>query len=862
MTKNKNIKIIEQALGYPLSNEQIAILESDFKTPTLVNACAGAGKTTTMIISIIYQAMCGHAMPGNTLCVTFSKEAQLDMKEKYSEIIGKITKIYPQASQWQQPQFRTFHSFFLQALKIIYPKWQPVITSWDKHTPELYRQIKHPKEALTNYENVEQKMNLYDQLINHNYSYNGINVNTQNKQAKIILKNIQHDPQNQLRPLLQFFGILDDEAINDYCQVINKYNQIKKQTHTIDFSDIQTFLANALMNVPGTKDVLHSYFNPIHRVFLDEFQDISQIQWNLITNVIPSEAFNHLVAIGDDDQSIYRFRGSDPTFILNFTKRMPNAIKFNLSTNYRTYNNILNTVKPIIQSNTLRLDKNLKAFNKDGIVKRGIRHDIDTDYAIDQFIYNIKHNPDKKFAILARNNSSLSVITDKLANHEIYSDYGKSKKFIFQNTKLYNIVYNLMRALYNDQFDLLVKYSNRIGYNKMKEFLQKYQSNHTSLKAFLTDNSWSTDLMQIINKSKGWTKQQYIEIDQKLILIRNNVLKINEYKNADDQITKERLPLTIFRIVQQLTNDYFQYMLQNNYLGINKDSFDYIMDYLASLVRRAPSMEAFFITEDNKKLAMENQQSNHQKFHVKALTFHRSKGLEFDQTLIYTSSVCGINIQNYRLASIFPANNTIDQTIDKIIKQPILSLSLMMANDLESLELIKKALYKKDPDKETAIEDIIKDVVDHDFKYIPDLDFNVDIIKENQNLKNLIFLEINGIAKNVEEEKRLMYVAVTRAKDNIIFDQDPKNDIITQLLSLPKDCDIDEPIKDDTIKQDLDDTAKANPANYENLSEVMKLLSNPDNLKLISQIMHNQERRNNDWSPLVNFHTMGLKFKN
>ena len=65
---DKNIKIIEQALGYPLSDEQVAILQSNFDNPTLVNACAGAGKTTTMIISILYQAMRGNVLPINT-CV-------------------------------------------------------------------------------------------------------------------------------------------------------------------------------------------------------------------------------------------------------------------------------------------------------------------------------------------------------------------------------------------------------------------------------------------------------------------------------------------------------------------------------------------------------------------------------------------------------------------------------------------------------------------------------------------------------------------------------------------------------------------------------------------------------------------------
>ena len=782
---DKNIKIIEQALGYPLSDEQVAILQSNFDNPTLVNACAGAGKTTTMIISILYQAMRGNVLPINTLCVTFSKEAQEDMTKKYQQLVTKLAKVYPQANTWQQPDFRTFHSLFLEALKVLYTRWQPDITSWDKYIPELYQQIKHPKEALTNYENVERKMNLCDQLINHNYSYDGINLNMNNRQVQIILNNLEHDSNDTLTPLLQFFGVIDSDIINDYKRVVTTYAQIKQRENKIDFSDIQTYLSRTIQNQPNNINLLHQYFNGIFRVYLDEFQDISQIQWDLITQIMPKKALDHLVAIGDDDQSIYRFRGSDPTFILNFAKRMPNAVTFNLSTNYRTYANILDTVKPMIESNSLRLTKTLKAFNSGGKIIRDIRHVVDNDQAIQQFIDDVKANPNGHYAILARNNSNLSILTDRLANTEIFSDYGQSKQFIFQNTKLHKIIYNLMHALYQDEFDLLIQYSNRIGFKKMKNFLLGYQKDYKTISNFFDQSSWRDDANQLYQGTKSWNKHQYGDMIDKLVTIRSDLKQINEYKAAEDPITKKYLPQTIFKMVRQLTADYFDYMNKNHYLGISSDAFEQVMDYLNMLIKKSPTMEAFFIVENNKKLAMEGQNLSQQRYHVQALTFHRSKGLEFNEILLYTDSTCGVSRDNCRLAKLFPAKLTIDQTIEQIDKEPILSLALMSANGLTSLEQIEQALYPDDPEARTRLDNTIYQVIDSNYAYVPSMHLNLDAVKQNQNLKNLVYLEINSIAKNVEEEKHLMYVAVTRAKDRIIFDQAETNDVITQTLDLP-----------------------------------------------------------------------------
>ena len=170
------------------------------------------------------------------------------------------------------------------------------------------------------------------------------------------------------------------------------------------------------------------------------------------------------------------------------------------------------------------------------------------------------------------------------------------------------------------------------------------------------------------------------------------------------------------------------------------------------------------------------------KIKISAMTFHRSKGLEFDETLLFTTKDGPISRVNYMLNEFFPANDTIDETTKRIIDNPTMALALMDANDLESMTRIRRLFFSHDPEALLRFNNLMQQIESSNFEYLPEIKIKSDKLKADQNLQRLIFLEINGISKNVEEEKRLLYVAVTRAKHKAIFDQAPENDIITSQL--------------------------------------------------------------------------------
>lgn len=781
---DQNIKIIEKALDLKLSDEQLAILESHFQQPTLVNACAGAGKTTTMIISILYQAMCQKTRPEEVLCVTFSHDAKEDMVAKYTKLKTKLAEIYPPASTWQAPYFSTFHALFYHRLKDLYPHYPFHISKWSNYTSELYKQIRHPREVLTNYENVEKIMELSEWLTNHGYTYDGLTVNHNSSTVKVIIKNLKQPDQSDLDALLNYIGVIDEKRIQDYVNVIKKYHEIKSLHHEIDFSDMQSMLLNALQEDPARITLSQAHISQrqhIKQVYLDEFQDISPMQWTLMHYLLTQEIQNHLVAIGDDDQSIYRFRGSDPYFILNFAKKLNNAKQFNLSTNYRTSENILNVAKPMIESNQLRLVKSLKAYNRGGEVKVRVRESSENDPALKIFIDDIKNHPERKYAVFARNNNDLSIITDILAQHESYSDFGQNPQYIFQNTKIYRIYYELIHSIVQDDFQEFVRNSNRIGFNRFKKFLLGYQADYSSLSDFLEKSTWLKDLQQQITSDiKPFDRHTDKENLSILLNIKSNVKQFREYQKAEDAVTKKYLPRVIFNLVDQLTKPYFNYMLKNHYLGLSKYEFNEIVEYFKKLIHDAPSCEAFFIKEQTKKAEME---SDHQNGNIRAMTFHRSKGLEFDETLIYTTDQSPVSREMYLLDEFFPANDTIPKTLNRIIDNPTLALALMDANSLESMTRIRKMFFSNDEEALERFNNLLAQVEQSNFEYLPEIKIDSDKLKADTNLQRLMFLEINSIAKSVEEEKRLLYVAVTRAKRKAVFDQAPSNDIITAQLN-------------------------------------------------------------------------------
>lgn len=784
------IQKIEAGLGYQLSAEQVAILTSNFQNPTLVNACAGAGKTTTMITAIFYQALTGQTATNQVLGITFSKKAQADMGLKFAQIQQKIATSVPEVKRYQMPRFRTFHALFLHLLQKIYPYYHFNIVNWSKYTHVLRQDIQHPREALTDYENVKRIMDQAETLINMGYSYDGLTIRQNEHNVQIIVDNLinetaPRDNHHQLLCLLHYYGMLEPDDINDYIRVVKHYQQIKHDHSEIDFNDMQYMLENALTDLKQSahnQQIVQQQLRPIKQLYIDEFQDINPVQWELIMQLFKPAIINHIVVIGDDDQSIYRFRGSNPNFILNFakkfagTKRYRDAQTFNLSTNYRTKANILNLVKPMIESNTLRLAKSLKAHQSGGEVDRQIRTDA-VDQAILDLANDIAAQPQSKFAILARENADLSLLSDCLAEQGIYPKFGENNdKYIFQNTKVYQTIVTLMHAIYYDDFTEYQANANRIGFYSYQNLVNQYH--YQTISEFLTKSNWQRDLQQKTNgfSREAWqAKQNY----QKLYALKENFRLVQE--NRDEPTTQKYLASTILDMVFNMTSDYYDYMLKNHYLGITKTQLDAIKAHLRFLTHNAESCGAFFLKENQKKTAMLNSESP-----VEIMTFHRSKGLEFEETLIYSGLKDNATEANYLLSQQFPARQSPKDMVDIIINEPAKSLALMSANGLQSVVLFNQAVNATE-EMQINFNNLMTTIQTSEFTYLPVIKFNHDQFKHNRKLINLMYLEINNLVKQVEEEKRLLYVAVTRAKNKVIFDQAISQGIITQQLNFRKE---------------------------------------------------------------------------
>lgn len=789
--KNATIHQIEQGLGYSLSDEQVAILKSNFQQPTLVNACAGAGKTTTMITSIFYQALEGHTTTNQVLGITFSKKAQEDMERKFAQIQHKIATAVPQVNQYKMPQFKTFHALFYHLLQQIYPNYRFNVIEWSKYTHLLIKDIQYPREALTDYENVKRIMNQAAMLINMGYSYDGITIRQNEHNVKIIVDNLispteKRDNYHQLKCMLHYYGILEPTDIDDYIRVIQHYKDIKKDHSEIDFNDMQYMLENALTNLQqktNSQRIVNLELQSIKQLYIDEFQDINPVQWELIMLLFDADIINHIVVIGDDDQSIYRFRGSNPTFILNFAKRFDhtdryhNAQTFNLSTNYRTKENILKLVKPMIESNTLRLNKSLKAHNPGGTVEHKVR-DQAHDQAVIQFVKDARAHPDYKMAILARENTDLSLLSDYLAEQGLYPKFGENnQRYIFQNINVYQNFVTLMHAIYYDDFTEYRQNANQIGFSSFRNFLNQY-SQYAKISEFLKDSNWQNDLQSQISgysKNSWQAKQNY----QRLYELKENFQLIAENKN--EPATQKYLTTTIFDMIINMTSDYYDYMLKNHYLGISKSQLQNVKSHLKDLTRHAESCGAFFLKESQKKAAMISTDSK-----IEIMTFHRSKGLEFDETLIYNSNQDEISPETYLLSQVFPAKQTPDDLVETIIKKPAKTLALMNANRLASLALFNQTM---NPNEEMQISfaNLMRTIQNSDYLYQPVIKFNQQKFRQDRKLINLMYLEVNNLVKYVEEEKRLLYVAVTRAKNKVIFDQPINPGIITSQLNFSKE---------------------------------------------------------------------------
>ncbi|MGW7394888.1 UvrD-helicase domain-containing protein, partial [Streptomyces venezuelae] len=330
-----DIKTMQQRLGLIFSDEQIPVIEWKNK-PLSVIACAGSGKTTTIELNMIYKTLNYRVNPTDMLCITFSKTSQLDMDNRYN----KLYEIVAQTPPIERPHFTTFHALFKRILEYFKGERFKVVQI-EKYKYQLMRAIGF--KSANNFdlnELIDAIANYRSSLINTLESIDG-------------LENIENIPDAL------------DFTYDEYTKVISTYLDLKKQHDEIDFEDMQSLLLEMLEDDNKREAVIQYFNNTYKHVYIDEFQDISPIQYAII-DIMLNEDYSNFTVIGDDDQSIYKFRGSSSDFILQFPNQIQGSQTLYLSTNYRCKSKILNNVKTSIEMNERRFKKDFQSHRKGG----------------------------------------------------------------------------------------------------------------------------------------------------------------------------------------------------------------------------------------------------------------------------------------------------------------------------------------------------------------------------------------------------------------------------------------------------------------------------------------------------------------
>ncbi|MBR5057609.1 MAG: UvrD-helicase domain-containing protein, partial [Clostridiales bacterium] len=308
-----------------LNDEQREAVLHD-EGPLLILAGAGSGKTRVITYRIAYLIRVRGIWPSNILAITFTNKAANEMRERINTLIGDTSR-----NMW----VGTFHSMFARILRrhaelLDYTPTYSILDSDD--------QGKVIKEVV-------KEMELNDKLF-----------------APRLVQTIISKAKNDMQSPEEFSALAGgDMRLSTIARIYRRYNDRLLANNAMDFDDI---LFNTVRLFKENPDVLTMYQEKFRYILVDEYQDTNHCQYVLIQ--LLAKRYRNLCVVGDDDQSIYSFRGADLRNILDFEKDFKDAKVIKLEENYRSTATILNAANGVIAHNKKRKMKVLRTSGEDG----------------------------------------------------------------------------------------------------------------------------------------------------------------------------------------------------------------------------------------------------------------------------------------------------------------------------------------------------------------------------------------------------------------------------------------------------------------------------------------------------------------
>lgn len=312
-----NCGVRKQEMAFSKAQTQ-AIMHKD--GPMMVLAGPGSGKTTVITHRVQYLTKEYGIDPGDILVITFTRAAAEEMRERYEALTGGGSRV----------TFGTFHSIFFRILKLAY-----------RYTAD-------------NIVREEQQMQFVRELA----QAGGLEPEDENEFAASILSEISSVKGERIA-LEHYYSKNCPDAV--FRQLYAGYEEKMRRAGLIDFDDMMVLCLELFTE---RKDILSAWQRRYRYILIDEFQDINRLQYEIVRMLAKPE--DNLFIVGDDDQSIYRFRGAKPEIMLGFERDYPGAGRILLDVNYRSTEEIVAPALRLIGENQKRFSKTIHTTGRHG----------------------------------------------------------------------------------------------------------------------------------------------------------------------------------------------------------------------------------------------------------------------------------------------------------------------------------------------------------------------------------------------------------------------------------------------------------------------------------------------------------------
>lgn len=534
----------------------------------LLLAVPGAGKTLTLMVKIAYLLTVKEVLPQQIKAVSFSRAAAAEMKERFQ-------KLFP---IWQAADFSTIHSLAYAVMREFFQK---------KHID--FQLIEGSGMASKN------------QILREIYTafYKDMATEDQIEELTTYISFVK----NKMLPQEKWAGVCC--SIRKAPEILAAYEKFKQQDESllIDYDDILLWAERAFSE---EEELLQRYQSRYSYVFTDESQDTSLVQHRLIAHLV--EKSGNLCVVADDDQSIYRWRGADPEYLLEFRKHYPAALILYMEQNYRSAPEIVKAADFFIRRNKKRYVKAMFTENKQPgqiVLHKFMDDRQQVKYLVQQL--QQEGGQKKTCAVLYRNHASSILLLHAFEQAGI-SFYIKDADLHFFSHWIVKDILNFMRLTYSlkrtDIFErIYMKMTGYITRNQM-EALKKVNGEESVFDQLLHHVSMQEYQVEAIEQAKR-TFQKMAGMAPKKVI--SCIRKQLGYEKALDRMSEQ--------------------------LGFRKESLWNILNTLEEISRDLPTMEEFARRlRQLEELAKNARQKQRQD--VILSTLHSAKGQEFDRVYL------------------------------------------------------------------------------------------------------------------------------------------------------------------------------------------------------------------------------------